>query len=290
MPTPGSAARVSAHCRATAGSYEAGPGQVERVADVGEIGKERLEPWRAVADGRQLETRGVGDVERQGDLAPRRAQHGHPSRARPHGEPGAERGHLDQLVERAHPDHARRAEGGIADLVAARHGAGMRHHRLASALGAPALHHDDGLAEDGRPSRGSHEALGMAELLEESDDDPHVVVVHQVVDVVGRGGGRLVARRDEVAQADVAAGIQERDADGAALHDGRHPALRDVVRHRRAPRGGAARKVEEAEAIRPAHRHAVRAGRWRRARPGRARHPRPLRRSRSRGRPRRPHP
>ena len=100
----------------------------------------------------------------------------------------------------------------------------------------------------------------MAELLEESDDDPHVVVVHEVVDVVGRRGGRLVARRDEVAQPDLSAGIQERDADGAALHDGRHPTLRDVVRHRRAPCGGAARKVEEAQAIRPAHRHAVRLG------------------------------
>jgi hypothetical protein len=100
----------------------------------------------------------------------------------------------------------------------------------------------------------------MAELLEEPDDHPHVVVVDQVVDVVGGGGGRLVARGDEVAQADVAAGIQERDADGAALDNRRHASGREVIGDGRAPPGGAAREVDEAETVRPAHRHAVGAG------------------------------
>ena len=100
----------------------------------------------------------------------------------------------------------------------------------------------------------------MAELLEEPDDHPHVVVVDQVVDVVGGGGGRLVARGDEVAQADVPSRIQERDADGAALHHRRHASGREMIRDGSAPRGGAAGEVDEAEAVRPAHRHAVGTG------------------------------
>jgi len=213
------------------GIVEAGPGQIQRIRHVGEVGKQLLDTVGAGDDGGQLESGSLRDVQGEGDLATGRTQHADAARLRPRGEAGTEGGHLDQLVEGADAHHARRAP----------------------ALRAPALHHDDGLAESGGSSRGGHEALRLPELLEEADDHAHVVVVDEVVDVLGRGGCRLVARRDEVAEADVAAGIQEGDADGAALHHRGHAAPRGVVGDGGAPGGGAAREVDEAETVRPTH-------------------------------------
>jgi hypothetical protein len=154
-------------------------------------------------------------------------------------------------------------ERGVAGFEAAGDGTGMGGDGLPTPGRAPALQDDHGLAErTGAPACGD-EQLGLAQLLEEHEDRRHRRFVDERRHIVGDRGDGLVARGDQVAQSEAARGVENGNADRAALHDRGDAADGKLGRQRRAEQRRAIGKIEKAEAIGPAHRHVVR-GRQRR--------------------------
>ena len=125
------------------------------------------------------------------------------------------------------------------------------------ALGAADLDDDDGLAGIGGAVERGDIALRIAHGFGKRRDHFGIRVVDQIIEVVNGARHRLIAGGHRQADAEAAQVGQQRDADRSAL---RHDA--DIADDRRGIAnvlligGDPRRRVEDAHAVRPAHRHA----------------------------------
>ena len=112
---------------------------------------------------------------------------------------GQHLGHLDQVrdLDRAMGTQQRRGR-----VRVPRRPAGMGRHGTPGALAAPDLQHHDRLAERGGAVERGDEALRLSDRLDKAADHRGARVLDQIFEVIGRGEHRLVARRDDVAEAE----------------------------------------------------------------------------------------
>ncbi len=100
--------------------------------------------------------------------------------------------------------------------------------------------------------------MRLPELLQKDHDRAHARIGDKGLHIIGGCRHRLVAGRDEMAEAEPSRAVEERNADRAALHHSAHASGRQLGRQRSPEQRGLTREVEQAQAIRPADGKAVR--------------------------------
>ncbi len=204
---------------------------------------------------RQVEAECGGVVEDQLGKAAGAGDDGNAAAARP-ALALADRQHLGHLVEIAHFDGAMGAQQLREHPRRAGKAAGVAGDRALRPFGAADLDGDHRLAGIRRPVERRDVAFRFAHRLGEGGDHLGVGVVDQVFEIIDGAGHRFVAGGDREADAEAAQVRHQRDTDRAAL---RHDAdiadygvrLDDVL----LVGGDARRRIEDAHAVRSAHRH-----------------------------------
>src|SRR5439155_10864307 len=178
-----------------------GAGAVERIARVGEVGREpgdRL--YRGIREGRQLDTDARGDVGHATALTAETAEH----RDAPAGtamprESRHQRERVDHLVQTLDLDDPALIQHGADDLRRAGQRPRVRQHRLARVLRLADFQDDDRLSELARPHRGLPQLRGLPEAFDEYTDHARVLVVDEELHVILDADAGLVAAGNDVA-------------------------------------------------------------------------------------------
>ena len=153
---------------------------------------------------------------------------------------------LDHLVDVARANDAVAAKKGVVNLVLARKGARMRRDGRPAALGPADLERDDPFAASCGFGCRFGETARVADRLEEKHDDADPVVCGDGAKIISGGARRLVARRYDVGEADVARVLAHRDRDRTAMRDERRRSCVQAGKRPRRPHADPIVHIDEA--------------------------------------------